>query len=98
LYPADSGALARSARVVNRTGSTEWIRNGSMIVRNGSSVVTRSPVLLVWGAGTPLWHRGSKLSDGECCFVFFLDGPRPGWRTDTVSLSSTAAGIQASAK
>jgi hypothetical protein len=26
--------------VVSRIGSTEWIRNGSMIVQNGSSVIT----------------------------------------------------------
>jgi hypothetical protein len=38
LYPAASRALARSPRVVSRTGSTEWIRNGSMIVRKGLSL------------------------------------------------------------
>jgi hypothetical protein len=48
LYPAASRALARSARVVSRIGSTEWIRNGSMIVRNGFSLVIRAPQLLAW--------------------------------------------------
>ena len=43
LYPAACRALARSPRVGSRIGSTEWIRNGSMIVRNGSSVITRAP-------------------------------------------------------
>jgi predicted ATPase len=41
--PDSTRALARSARVVSRIGSTEWIRNGSMIVRNGSSVIARPP-------------------------------------------------------
>ena len=39
LYPAAASAAARSARVVSRIGSTEWMRNGSMIVRNGWSVI-----------------------------------------------------------
>ena len=50
LYPAASRALARSARVGSRIGSTEWIRNGSMIVRNGCSAVTGAPALLAWVA------------------------------------------------
>ena len=35
LYPAAASAAARSAAVVSRIGSTEWMRNGSMMVRNG---------------------------------------------------------------
>ena len=43
LYPAAARAATRSARVVSRIGSTEWIRNGSMIVRNGSSAIDGPP-------------------------------------------------------
>jgi hypothetical protein len=35
LKPAARIAARRSVSEVIRTGSTEWIRNGSMIVRNG---------------------------------------------------------------
>src|ERR687889_1390053 len=37
LYPADSSAASRCSTVVSRIGSTEWIRNGSMIVRQRST-------------------------------------------------------------
>ena len=60
LYPAASRALARSARVVSRIGSTEWIRNGSMIVRNGSSVVTAANGIMPTSAMPAVAPAGSR--------------------------------------
>src|SRR5687767_7611465 len=37
LYPAASSAASRCSTVERRMGSTEWIRNGSMIVRQRST-------------------------------------------------------------
>jgi hypothetical protein len=52
LYPAAARTAARSAEVVSRIGSTEWMRNGSMIVRNGSSDIHGPPRNRTW-AGKP---------------------------------------------
>src|SRR5579862_5637717 len=46
LNPASARAARRSASVVIRSGSTAWMRNGSMIVRNPTGRASRT------------WHDG----------------------------------------
>ena len=79
----------RWARVVNRIGSTEWIRNGSMIVRDGSSAVVRTSALLPWAMRASLWRRASKLPDGEWCFIL-LPGRSVTWLAQVLSAWPTS--------
>jgi sulfur carrier protein ThiS len=53
LKPACASNASRSARSVIRIGSTEWMRNGSMIVRNRSTQRTVASTALTRGAGCP---------------------------------------------
>ena len=60
LYPAAVTASWRSVRVVIRSGSTEWIRNGSMIVRKVGALMATT----VLAHDTPMHRPGSVVRVG----------------------------------
>src|SRR6476661_6099791 len=59
--PASASAVSRSSRVVMRIGSTEWMRNGSMIVRNPSTVRTLTCGSVIEGLVEQIEQRHAEL-------------------------------------
>ena len=74
LYAASRTVPRRYSSVVMRSGSTEWMRNGSMTVRNGSSLMAAQYAVRRARAGRPAGGDGRRRSARPLLDIGLLAG------------------------